>query len=130
MSAQVNEYVGTYEKNSIVADGSFELKRSMTLNADGTFVFHSFRRDDKGVPPETNRWGKGNWAAIKNQIHFSANKAIDIDEKNSLNFSETKARYKTKSPRDISGKDIKTSLIFYDSEIFWVKGMVLFKKEK
>lgn len=130
LSAQVDNYIiGTYETHSKATDGSFELKRSITLNADGTFIFHNYRMVDIGIPPETNLWGMGNWKGIKNQIYFSWNKDIDIDEKFTLNFKNTKARYKTKSPGDISGKDIKTSLIFFDSDIFWVKGMELFKKE-
>jgi len=127
--AQVDNYTGAYETHSLAADGSFELKRSITLNADGTFVFHNYRRVEIGIPPETNIWGKGKWTSVKNQIRFSAAEELDIDEKYSLNFGETKARYKSKSPRDISKKVVKTSLIFYDSNISWVKGMELFKTD-
>lgn len=129
LSAQVDNYAGTYVLHSIETDGSFELKRSIILNADGTFVFHNYRRIEKGIPPETNIWGKGNWKGVKNQIHFSADEEIDIDEKYSMNFNMTKARYKTKSPRDISDKVIKKSLIFYESDIPIIKGHELFKKE-
>jgi len=129
LSAQVDDHTGTYEIHSIAADGSFELRRSITLNADGTFIFHNYRMVDIGVPPETNLWGKGKWKADKNQIQFSANEEIDIDEKYSLNFNNTKARYKTKSPRDISNRVVKTSLIFYESDIQIVNGHELVKKE-
>ena len=45
-----------------------------------------------------------------------------------MNFSNSKARYITKSPRDKSDKVLKTSLRFYESDIFHIKGLELFKE--
>ena len=60
-------------------------------------------------------------------LYFNTNKATDIDNKYTLDFTNTKARYVTKHPRDKSDKAVKTHLRFYDSEIPWVKGWKLFK---
>ena len=49
------------------------------------------------------------------------------DEKYTLNFTNTKARYITKSPRDASEKEVKNHLRFYNSEISWIKGNKLFR---
>ena len=48
-------------------------------------------------------------------------------KKHTLNFTNTKARYITKSPRDTSEKEVKNHLRFYDSEISWIKGNKLFR---
>ena len=44
-----------------------------------------------------------------------------FDEKYTLDFTNSKARFVTKSPRDKSDKIIKTQLKFLESEIFWMR---------
>jgi hypothetical protein len=56
---------------------------------------------------------------------FSINKK-DIDE-NTLDFSNSKARFITKSPRDKTDQIIKTRLQFLKSEIFWMARIEIFK---
>ena len=60
-------------------------------------------------------------------LYFYTNKENDLDEKYTLNFTNTKARYITKSLRDASEKEVKNHLRFYDSEISWIKGNKLFR---
>lgn len=104
------------------------LKRTLILNADGTFLFHNYENHERGIPPEKNIYGKGTWTIEKNLVYFTSSKN-DFDDKHTLDFSNTKARFDTKSPRDKSNNDVKTSLRFYESEVFWFKGMILLKNE-
>ena len=104
-----------------------ESKRKIILNPDGTFIFHTFERHDGGLPPERNFYAKGSWKLDKKVISLSAN-TTDLDAKYNLNFNGTKARFSSRSPRDKSNRIIKTYLIFFESEVFWVKGMKLFKE--
>ncbi len=60
-------------------------------------------------------------------LYSYTNKENDIDKKYTLNFTNTKARYITKSLRDTSEKEVKNHLRFYDSEIFWIKENKLFR---
>ena len=92
---------------------------TLTLNADGTFEFHEYDKHENGIPPERNKYGKGNWRLDKTEITFTTGE-IDFDEKYTLDFNETKARFITKSPRDNSDREIKTSIQFYKSELSWV----------
>lgn len=109
-------------------DGSnASIRRTLVLNPDRTFLFHAYEYHEKGIPPEKNIYGKGTWESKKGLVYFTTSKA-DIDDKHTLDFSNSKARFDAKSPRDKSGKEIKTSLRFYESEVFWVKGMKLIKQ--
>lgn len=117
----VGDYEVRYESsNTLIID-------TLTLNADGTFVFHEYDKHDGGVPPERNKYAKGAWKLHKNLIYFSTNQS-DFDEKHTLDFNNTKARFISKSPRDKSDRVIETALLFYESEIPWVKGRRLLKK--
>ena len=122
------DVVGTYELHSKSTDPkNFELKRTLTLNADGTFEYYNYRRVKSGIPPETHTYGKGTWTQNKKVISFSS-EASDLDDKFTLDFSGTKARFIGKSPRDKSDRIIKTALSFYQSEISWITGMKLLKE--
>ncbi len=115
---------GTYVYNG--SNGKFT--RTLLLNTDGTFSFHTYEYHDAGIPQERNFYGKGTWTSENNLVYFSSSKS-DIDDKYTLDFSNTKARFDTKSQRDKSNTDKKTSLRFYESEVFWLKGMTLIKPE-
>lgn len=118
ISAQTNEEVaGIYgvtfdASNSTIVD-------TLTLHSDGTFFFHEFDKHDMGIPPGRNQYAKGTWK-LENKIITFATSEVDFDEKHTLDFNTTKARFITKSPRDKSDRDIKTSIQFYESDIFWI----------
>jgi len=126
-STQVEKYAGVYEMRHEAQNALIEYR--LSLNPDGSFLFQSYSKHNRAITPVTDIYGKGKWSVKKDLILFSVDEENDIVQEYSLNFNETKARYKTKSPRDLSQSVVKTSLIFYDSNIFWVKGMELFKKE-
>ena len=124
--AQSNAFAGDYNRTfNKEADHLIEYK--LTLNQDGTFVFHSYSKIKNGVPPEVNRYGKGKWTAKDNVITFSSNKQEDFDVKNTLDFKKSKARFGTKNPRDKSDRIIKTRLTFVESEIPWIQRLDVFK---
>ncbi|WCO01556.1 hypothetical protein [Psychroserpens ponticola] len=123
--AFINSLIGTYEmkleaSNALIID-------KLTLNQNGTFEFHEYDRHDNGIPPERNKYAKGTWVSDKNIIYFTAINS-DIDSTHQLNFNATKARFISKSPRDKSDRVIETSLLFYESELFWITGRTLLKK--
>jgi hypothetical protein len=123
--AQTSNVIGTYDlrlesSNALIVD-------TLILHSDKTFVYHSYDKHDGGIPPERNFYGKGTWTFEKNIIHLSSNKD-DFDEKYTLDFNNSKARFITKSPRDKSDRVIPTSLQFYKSEIFWIPKRNLIKK--
>jgi hypothetical protein len=121
--AQSKNYAGNYEFK-LEADNA-KFVQNLSLNPDGTFTFRSYEYHDAGIPKEINKYAKGQWKQDKKSIYFSA-KTSDFDEKYTLDFNNSKARFETKSPRDKSDRDIKTSIRFYDSEIFWMKGKTLY----
>jgi hypothetical protein len=125
--AQSNQFVGDYNQtlSDKVANSSIEYK--LTLYEDGTFVFHSHSNIKNGVPPEVNKYGKGRWTAKDNVITFSSNKQKDFDEKYTLDFNNSTARFVTKNPRDKSDQIVKTRLTFLHSGIFWLERLDVFK---
>ena len=116
---------GTYQLTVNATNG--DLQRTLTLNADGTFEFYNFERHVQGIPPEKHIYGKGTWTQNKKLISFFS-EASDLNDKFTLDFSGTKARFISKSPRDKSNRNIETALSFYESDIFWISGMKLVKQ--
>ncbi|MDG5490567.1 hypothetical protein [Psychroserpens sp. SPM9] len=102
------------------------LSRTLTLNADGTFEFYAYKKHERRIPNDVHLYGKGTWTIDKKVITFST-ETLDLDEKYTLNFNSSKARFDTKSPRDTSNRTIKTSIRFYDSEVLIAKGLKLIK---
>lgn len=103
------------------------IEYKLTLNRDGTFFFHSYRDHKNGIPWEENKYGKGNWSADGKVVSFFTDKEKDLDEKHTLDFSNSKARFVTKPSRDKTDRVIKTRLLFFESEIFWIEGLNIFK---
>ena len=118
--SQTQDVVGNYILTLETKDSS-SFKYEVVLSQDGTFSFHYYSNIKQGIPPEVNKYGKGNWTLKNNVISFFSNKIKDFNEKFTLDFTNTKARFVTKSPRDKSDKIIKTQLRFLESEIFWLR---------
>jgi hypothetical protein len=125
LSAQSNPFSGNYTRSLSTEKHIIEYK--LTLNPDGTFVFHSYSKIQNGNPAEENKYGKGKWSAKDNLITFSANKKEDLDSKYTLDFNNSTARFVAKNPRDKSDKIVKTKLQFLESGIFWIKSIDFFK---
>lgn len=126
LSAQSNQFAGDYSR-SLSEEGKHIIEYKLTLNQDGTFVFHSYSKLQGGTPPEENKYGKGKWSVKDNMITFSANKKEDFDEKYTLDFNNSTARFVGKNPRDKSDKVVKTKLQFLESEINWMRRIDIFK---
>ena len=118
--SQKQDVVGNYKLILETKDSS-SFEYELTLSQDETFYFHYYSNIKQGIPPEVNKYGKGNWTIKNNVITFLADKQKDFDKKYNLDFTNTKARFVTKSPRDKSEKIIKTQLKFLESGIFWMK---------
>ena len=124
--AQSNQFAGDYTR-SLSDEGKHIIEYKLTLNQDGTFVFHSYTKIQGGIPPEVNKYGKGKWTSKDNLITFSSNKKEDFDEKYTLDFNKSTARFVTKNPRDKSDKMVKTRLTFLESGISWLQRLDIFK---
>ena len=124
LCAQSKEHAGKYESSTLGEE--FSLINKLTLNPNGTFLFHYYRYIENGIPKEENKHGKGTWISKDKLIFFSADKN-DVNESHVLDFNNSKARFISKSPRDKSAKIVKTSIRFYESDIFWITGRTLLK---
>nr|WP_294788021.1 copper resistance protein NlpE N-terminal domain-containing protein [uncultured Flavobacterium sp.] len=127
LSAQSNSLAGDYSRSLPSDQGKNLIEYKLTLNQDGTFLFHSYSKMENGTPQEANKYGKGKWSAKDNIITFSADKKEDLNEKYTLDFNNSAARFVTKNPRDKSDKVVQTKLKFLQSGIFWMKGLDVFK---
>lgn len=124
--AQSNLVTGDY-KLVFGKENDHLFKYNLTLNPDGTFLFHYYSFIKQGIPPEVNKYGKGKWTEENNVVTFFSDKNLDLDDKYTIDFSKSKARFVTKSPRNKTDEIIKTRLRFIESEIFWMKGINFFK---
>ena len=124
--AQSKQMVGDYTR-SLSEEGKHTIEYKLSLNEDGTFLFHSYTKLQAGIPPEVNQYGKGKWSVKNNLITFSSNKKEDFNDKHTLDFSNTIARFIIKNPRDKTDQIVKTRLTFLESKTFWLKGIDIFK---
>lgn len=116
------------DNNDKHTDGTI-LKWTLTLNNDGTFLYH-FLRDLSAISKlnkEENFYGKGTWKVEKNLIFFSSDKETDLNEKYIYDFTNTKARWIKKSPRDLSDIVVKESLLFYESDLWVIERLKFIK---
>lgn len=126
VSIQAFSQSGVYVREPVLKDGT-KIKWTLTLNSNGTFLYHFFRdvsAISKGSAKE-NYYGKGTWVLEGNIITLFS-KETDINEQYTVNLNQSKARYISKSPRDTSDKIVKTALRFYASNN--IKGLELFKE--
>lgn len=130
VSLNVFAQTGVYTRgNSGASDGNI-IKWTITLNQDGTFLYHFFR-DVSAVSQGNNKenfYGKGTWKKEGKIVVFSSDRKNDFNEKYTVNLNNSKARYITKSPRDKSDRVVKTALRFYESETFHIEGLTVFKE--
>lgn len=103
------------------------IEYKLTLKQDGRFIFHSYTNHNTGIPPIRNIYGQGKWSVDDKVISFMADKEKDFDERYTLDFSNSKARFIIKPARDKTDRIIKTRLKFFESEIFWIERLDIFK---
>ena len=120
--SQSKEHAGKYILQ--LGGGKHIETNKLTLNPNGTFLFYFYDNRENGIPKERHKYGKGKWTSNKRLILLKV-EDTDIDATHVLNLNNSKLRYDTKSSRDKSSKDIKTSIRFITSKIFWLKGRIL-----
>ena len=108
----LTQYVGKYE-NKTGKDAEFVVEYELTLNIDGTFLFHFYQ--DQICYVENER-AKGKWKIENGIIIFEVNKSSDIDKNHKYNFNNTKAK--------VNGG----VLTFFDCEVIWLNDIKLKKK--
>ncbi|MEO7282461.1 MAG: hypothetical protein ACOH2D_14545 [Gelidibacter sp.] len=128
----VNDVAGTYERK-LSNTSPHIINYTLNLNADGTFHFHSYDKIQLGTPnkPRSNErssYAKGTWTLAEKVVSFSTS-ASDFDEKFTLDFDTSKARFISKHPRDKSDKVVETALRFYESQIDWIHSLYILKIE-
>ncbi|MGB5359645.1 MAG: copper resistance protein NlpE N-terminal domain-containing protein [Eudoraea sp.] len=123
--SQSDNMIGEYYLK--LGDDKHLIEYRLTLNQDQTFIFHSYVNHEAGMPQIINEYGKGNWTADGKIISFFSDNEKDFDEKNTLDLSNSRARFITKPSRDKTDRIIKTRLKFFESEIFWIEGLDIFK---
>lgn len=124
LHAQFNvaDVAGKYETDFNLT-GPHLIKYQLTLNSNGTFEFHSYEKIELGSPNGQSRinerhlYGKGAWELDKKVVTLSSQTA-DLDEKFTLDLSDTKARFITKHPRNKSNKPVPTRLQFLSPKYF------------
>ncbi len=121
--SQSHDIAGEYETKS--NSGIYLLK----LYPSGAFHFDSYNNGFKvGFPAEPSISGRGTWRAENDVIYFGTNPDSDIDQNSTLNFNDTKAKFKIESSKDLSNEKAIAKLEFFESGIFWINGIELKKR--
>ena len=132
---QLDQLPGNYYH--AFGEGDQEIAYTLTLNAEGTFMFHSSKKVENSTAPEEHSYGRGRWTIDMIQnfstmgfiVEFSADPVSDINGKYNLDFNGSKARFVFKSQRNKTDKDIPTRLQFFESNIEWMERVALVKED-
>jgi len=129
IQAQSDEFIGIYILKKEAENGVTQHK--MVLDEEGTFLFSTFfspnDKDGKMLAIKSD-YGSGEWRANGDQVFFIVDKDKDFDAERTLDFSRTRARLQKPSIPNSKGKTKPETLVFFDSDIFWVKGLKLAKQ--
>ena len=129
ITAQADAFIGIYIYQEEAETGL--LQHKMVLDEEGTFLFSSFfsPKDIDGKMLEIQSdYGSGKWRANGNQLFFLVDPVKDFDEERTLDFSKTRARLEKPPPINPKGEKGPVQLVFFDSDISWVKGLKLPKQ--
>jgi hypothetical protein len=122
--SQSEKIVGEYFRE--LGNEKHHIEYKLNLNQDGTFTFHSITNIE--LPPQkVEKYGKGTWKSDGKLVSFFTDNGKDIDEKHALDFGDSRARFITKPARDKTDRIIKTRLQFFESKIFWIERLKIFK---
>ncbi|MEO6348915.1 MAG: hypothetical protein ABIO60_13510 [Aquaticitalea sp.] len=116
---------GTYS-NTWENSAGASLTYTLTLKPNGTFLFESYRIYETADPSKFVAV-KGTWAQNDRLLTLNTETSAGDDEL-VKNLNSTQARLEEYSPRHIQYGKIKPSLKFYESEVFYAKGMKLEKE--
>lgn len=121
--AQEVNHTGTYiwKSSSSVSTGNgiqeSQITRILTIKGDGTFTFDRLR-PAWGNNLEDNIFGRGTWTSKGKYITFYTDPTTQLDEKYTLNFTNTKGRWDARNNR----------LILFESDIFWLRKFAIVKR--
>ena len=122
---KAQDFAGVYKTEFNTKNA--EIQYTLELTADGRFSFHQFEDHQCDSCEVKNKYAKGRWVADDLAIIFYTDRE-DLDEKFTLDFTNSGARYLTKSARDRSDRVVRTRLQFFKSDIFYLKGVEFFKQ--
>jgi hypothetical protein len=125
--SQANEPVGDYSLQMGRKDSHF-IEYQLSLKADSTFLFYAYTESKISEPKVAHQYGKGKWEFRDKQVAFLTNPDTDLNEKSTLDLSNSRAHFISKSPRAITDRPVKTRLKFFESEVLWIKGIEMNKE--
>lgn len=129
VEAQNPDFAGIYIFKVDAENGVIQHK--MVLEEEGSFLFSAFfsPKDREGKMRQIKSdYGSGDWHTKGDQLLFTVNKNEDFDKDRTLDFSNTRARLEKPSPSNLKGAKSQIDLVFFDSDIPWVKGLRLPKQ--
>ncbi len=124
--SQKDEVIGKYYLELLNNENNI-IRYRLELRPDYTFLFHAYNNRKKSNPTIVNKYGKGIWNVSDKVISFVTDKEKDIDKKHQLNFTNSKARLRTKYSRDKTNRIKETRLRFFESEIHWIPKIEMFE---
>lgn len=127
LSALSQTIEGTYTNKWESSNGEF-VAYTLTLNPDASFTFNSYQKF-LGQEEEKRTTAKGTWKFENYLLVLATGESNETDTVLIANLNNSKARYTKVSTRKVNASGEKPSLKFYKSDVFYAKGMALYKQE-
>lgn len=127
LSVQSQNIEGTYA-NKWVSNSGEGIAYKLTLQPDGNFIFNHTRLH-LNSQLDTEVEVLGSWSLEGHLLVLKTDATVDDTDKIASRLDLNKARFVSVSSRDPKFNLVKPSLKFYESDIFYAKGMELIKTE-
>lgn len=127
LSATSQNIAGTYTNKWESTSGEF-VAYTLTLNPDGSFTFNSHQKF-LGQEDVRRTTAEGTWKFENYLLVLATDNSEETDNALIANLNNCKARYAKVSTRKVNTTGEKPSLKFYQSDVFYAKGMELYKQK-
>lgn len=127
LSAKSQTIEGTYTNKWESSSGEF-VAYTLTLNPDGSFAFKSYQKF-LGQEEEKRTTATGTYKFENYLLVLATDLSNETDNALIANLNNCKARLSKISTRKVNSTGEKPSLKFYQSDVFYAKGMELYKQE-
>jgi len=116
--AQTETVFGNFKKTIDTKSESIQFQ--LSLNENGTFVFHYSKNIHCASCSQEELQGKGTWKVKNEAFIFKSKKRKDLNEEYTVNLNNSKAKFENQKVNGV--------LVFFETDLSYLKGIKFIKE--
>lgn len=108
---------------------SHQIEYKLALTDTGTYELNTYTKDLSDPSDVIHNVEEGTWSAVDQVLSFVSDTKKDFDEEYTVDLNGSIARFILETPKDNTGKEHRTVLIFDTSKIYCIEGMEFVRME-